>query len=206
MGWGATLVVQWGKTHLPVQDNVGSIPGLGRSHMPRSNKAHVPQLLRLRSRARKPQLPSPRAVTTEARVPYSPSSTREATTREARTLRWESSPHSLRLEKSLHSIEDPAQPKTNKIMLKTVAALTTTTYQDSSDSTVISFADTLLFLYPSHVTKCFFHTLHPDLVFLHTIVQDKESELLGEMVDFPTEAGKIRQDEPRTTCDARNTF
>ncbi|KAJ8790001.1 hypothetical protein J1605_004753 [Eschrichtius robustus] len=47
----------------------GSIPGPGRSHVPRSNKARVPQLLSLHSRAREPQLLSPHAATTEARVP-----------------------------------------------------------------------------------------------------------------------------------------
>ena len=36
-----------------------SIPGPGRSHMPQSNKARVPQLLSLRSRAREPQLLKP---------------------------------------------------------------------------------------------------------------------------------------------------
>ena len=35
---------------------MGSSPGPGRSHMPWSNKAHVPQLLSLRSRAHVPQL------------------------------------------------------------------------------------------------------------------------------------------------------
>ena len=43
--------------------------GPGRSHMPRSNQAHAPQLLSLHSRAREPQLLSPRAATTEAHVP-----------------------------------------------------------------------------------------------------------------------------------------
>ena len=47
----------------------GSRPGLGRSHMPQSNEARVPQLLSLHSRAREPQLPSLRATTTEAHVP-----------------------------------------------------------------------------------------------------------------------------------------
>ena len=47
----------------------GSSPGLGRSHMPRSNEAHAPQLLSLCSRAREPQLLSLRATTTEARMP-----------------------------------------------------------------------------------------------------------------------------------------
>ena len=36
--------------------DTSSSPGPGRSHMPRSNWAHAPQLLSLRSRARKPQL------------------------------------------------------------------------------------------------------------------------------------------------------
>ena len=47
----------------------GSSPGLGRSHMPWSNYAHAPQLLSLRSRARKPQLLSPRAISVEAHAP-----------------------------------------------------------------------------------------------------------------------------------------
>ena len=49
-------------------DTVSS-PGPGRSHVPWSNEAHVPQLLSLRSRAPKPQLLSPCAITTEARAP-----------------------------------------------------------------------------------------------------------------------------------------
>ena len=49
--------------------DMGSIPGLGRSHMPRSNKARVPQLLSLRSRAREPQLLGPCATTTEDLAP-----------------------------------------------------------------------------------------------------------------------------------------
>ena len=49
--------------------NTGSIPGLGRSHMSQSKKAHVPQLLSLRSTAREPQLLSLRAAATEARTP-----------------------------------------------------------------------------------------------------------------------------------------
>ena len=46
-----------------------SSPGPGSSHMPRSNQARAPQLLSLRSRDREPQLLSPHATTTEARVP-----------------------------------------------------------------------------------------------------------------------------------------
>ena len=49
--------------------DTGSSPGLGRSHMPRSNEARAPQLLSLRSRARNPQLLSPCATTTEACAP-----------------------------------------------------------------------------------------------------------------------------------------
>ena len=49
--------------------DTGSSPGPGRSHMPWSNKAHVPQLLSMCSRAHKPQLLSHNycATTTEAR-------------------------------------------------------------------------------------------------------------------------------------------
>ena len=39
--------------------DTGSSPGPGRSHMPRSNYARVPQLLSLRSRAHEPQLLKP---------------------------------------------------------------------------------------------------------------------------------------------------
>ena len=49
--------------------DTGLSPGPGRSHMLRSNKACVPQLLSLCSRSREPQLLSPRATATEARAP-----------------------------------------------------------------------------------------------------------------------------------------
>ena len=39
--------------------DTGSSPGPGSSQMPRSNEAHAPQLLSLRSRAREPQLLKP---------------------------------------------------------------------------------------------------------------------------------------------------
>ena len=39
--------------------DMGSSPGPGRSHMLQSNQAHVPQLLSLCSRARKPRLLKP---------------------------------------------------------------------------------------------------------------------------------------------------
>ena len=41
------------------------IPDLGRSHMPRSNEAAAPQILKLCSRAQEPQPPGPHAATTE---------------------------------------------------------------------------------------------------------------------------------------------
>ena len=50
-------------------EDTGSSPGLGRSHMPQSNWVCAPQLLSLCSRARAPQLLSPRATTTETHVP-----------------------------------------------------------------------------------------------------------------------------------------
>ena len=49
--------------------DTASSPGPGRSHMPRSNQTHVPQLLSLRSRAHEPKLLSPSTTTTEACVP-----------------------------------------------------------------------------------------------------------------------------------------
>ena len=49
--------------------DAGSIPDPGRSHMPWSNYTCAPQLLNLCPRARVPQLLSPCATTTEARVP-----------------------------------------------------------------------------------------------------------------------------------------
>ena len=57
------------KNPLANAGDMGLSPGLGRSHMLRSNKARVPQLLSLRSRAREPQLLSPCATTTETCEP-----------------------------------------------------------------------------------------------------------------------------------------
>ena len=60
-------MAQWLRIRLPMH---GSSPGLGRSHMPWSNLARAPLLLKpKRPRARVPQLLCPRAATTEARVP-----------------------------------------------------------------------------------------------------------------------------------------
>ena len=76
--------------------DTGSIPGPGRFHMPWSNKQSL-------------------CATTTEPVLQSPS-TREATMmRNFRTAR-KSSLHSLQLEKSLRSSEDPAQPKRNRYL------------------------------------------------------------------------------------------
>ena len=49
--------------------DTGSILGLGKSHVPQSSWARVPQLLSLHSRACKPQLLSPSATAAETRAP-----------------------------------------------------------------------------------------------------------------------------------------
>ena len=61
-------MAQWLRIRLPNAGGMGSSPGPGRSHMPWSDEARAPQLLSLCSRAREPQLPSPRATVTEARA------------------------------------------------------------------------------------------------------------------------------------------
>ena len=71
----------------------GLIPDLGRSHMPRSNEAHEPQLLSLAQE---------------------PGSCNEKPPQwEASTLQLESRPHLPNLEKSPCSNKDTAQPKIN---------------------------------------------------------------------------------------------
>ena len=81
--------------------DTGLLPGPGRSHMPRSNWARVPQLLSLRSGAHDPQLLSPCATTTEARTPWSPrSATGEATTMRSPRTAAKSNPRSPQLEKA----------------------------------------------------------------------------------------------------------
>ena len=46
--------------------DMGSIPGLGRSHVLQSNEAHAPQLFSLPTKAQETQLLSPHITTTEA--------------------------------------------------------------------------------------------------------------------------------------------
>ena len=81
------------KTLLVNAGDTGLIPDPGRSHMLQSNQAHMPQLPCLYSRAQEPQLPSPQAATTKARVPQSSHSAREKPPPgEARTPQPDSEP------------------------------------------------------------------------------------------------------------------
>ena len=63
----------------------GSSPGLGRSHMPQSNYAHVPQLL------------SPRATTTEARA------TRARAPQQEKPPQWEAGAPQRRIAPAHHN-------------------------------------------------------------------------------------------------------
>ena len=63
------VVVQWLRLLPATAEDTGSIPGLGRSHMPQGTWTHVPQLLSLYSEACKVQLLSPHAATAEGHVP-----------------------------------------------------------------------------------------------------------------------------------------
>ena len=71
--------------------DMGSSPGLGKSHMPRGNQAHEPQLLSLRSRAREPQLLKPMHLEPVLRNRKSHCS-----------------------EKPMHCNKEPKQPKINR--------------------------------------------------------------------------------------------
>ena len=95
--------------NLPVNaGDTGSVSAPGKSHMPRRNWARAPQLLSLCSRACELQLLKPTGPRAHALQREKPSQ------REAQVLQLESSPCSLQLAKSPHSIKDPAQPKINK--------------------------------------------------------------------------------------------
>ena len=72
--------------------DTGSSPGLGRSHMPRSNWAHEPQLLSLRVWSLCP-------------------ATREATTVKGPRIAMKSGPHSPQLEKALTQKRRPNTTK-----------------------------------------------------------------------------------------------
>ena len=77
--------------------DTGSSPGLGRSHMSRSNWAREPQLLSLR-------IWSLCSATREAAIVRGPHTT------------MKSGPHLPQLEKALARNEDPTQPKLNKLI------------------------------------------------------------------------------------------
>ena len=74
--------------------DMGSSPGLGRSHMPRSNWAREPQLLSLR-------IWSLCSTTREACAPW-----------------WRVAPARRNYRKPSHRNEDPTQPKINKLIKK----------------------------------------------------------------------------------------
>ena len=80
--------------------DMGSSPGLGRSHMPWSNGARAPQLLSLS------------ATTTEARTPSARALQRERPPNEKSAHCSEGWPLlATTREKPAHSNEDPRQPK-----------------------------------------------------------------------------------------------
>ena len=86
---------------------MGSSPGLGRSHMPRSNQACVPQLL------------STRATTTEARTPRAHAPQQEKPPQcEVRAPQRRVAPARCSWRKPAYSNEDPMQPKINKLKEK----------------------------------------------------------------------------------------
>ena len=81
--------------------DTGSSPGLGRSHRLWSNWAREPQLLSLCSRARKPQLLSPRATTTEACAP------RACAPQQEKPPQWEARTPQLRVDPLAATRESP---------------------------------------------------------------------------------------------------
>ena len=95
----------------------GLSSGPGISHMSQSNKAHAPQLPSLCSRAREPQLPSPRATTTETRTTRACALQQEKPRQaEARAPHRRVAPTCHNLRKPACSNKDPMQPKINKLI------------------------------------------------------------------------------------------
>ena len=88
--------------------DAGSSPGLGGSHRPRSDWAHAPQLLSLRSGAREPQLLRPACLEPMLRNGGGRHSERPMRHGEE----WP--PLAITREKPARSGEDPMQPKINK--------------------------------------------------------------------------------------------
>ena len=92
--------------------DTGSIPDPGRSHASRIYKAHVSQLLSLRSGAREPQPLSPRTETTEPTRPRARACNQRSLCNEKPRIGPARSPQ---LEENLHTNEDPAQQKKKQI-------------------------------------------------------------------------------------------
>ena len=86
-----------------IAGDAGSSPGLGRSHMPRSNWAREPQLLSLRVWSLCP-------TTGGAAMERGPRTAMKSGPRTA----MKSGPRLAQLEKALTGTEDPTQPKINK--------------------------------------------------------------------------------------------
>ena len=92
--------------------DMGSVPDPGRSHMPQSSCADVPQLLSLCSGAQEPQPLNPRATAAEAPELTACALQQEKPLQgEAQALQRESSLNLLQLLKNLSSKKDLAQPK-----------------------------------------------------------------------------------------------
>ena len=109
------------KNLLTSAGDMGSSPGPGRSHIPWSNYAHVPQLLSLFSRGHKPQLLSPGATTTEACTPRAHGlQQREVTTMRSPGTKTKSSPRSLQLEKAHAQQQRPNTAKKKIIIIKKI--------------------------------------------------------------------------------------
>ena len=90
-------MLRHGKESVYNAGDMGLIPDLARPHVPWSNEACAPQLL-------KPRLPKARTLQQEQPLQG-----------EAWALQMEINPDSPQLEKSLHSNKDPTQP-INKII------------------------------------------------------------------------------------------
>ena len=106
----ASLVVQRSPANA---GDTGSIPGLRRSQMWRSDEARASQLMSLCSRACKSQLRSPRAATAHVQCPGSVLPERSHCREKPKNPQPESRPHTPQPEKSPYTkeSEDPPQPK-----------------------------------------------------------------------------------------------
>ena len=103
---GGSVLKKKKKKNPPANEgDTGSIPDLGRSHMPWNNQADGSQLLSLRSREGELERLSPPEL--------EPVLCQERGCRQPDAPDWqlERSPRLLQLEKSPCSSEDPAQPK-----------------------------------------------------------------------------------------------